>query len=442
MEQINAGDTAWVLISAALVMLMTPGLALFYGGMVRAKSALNMLMMSFTALGIVTIVWITIGYTLAFGTDTSGGFIGDLKQIGLVDTLDQTVGAPGHKIPMLAFVMFQLTFAVVTTALLSGAIADRTKFSAWIVFVIAWSLLVYVPAAHWAFSFDGGQGGWIGDRLGALDFAGGTAVEINSGASALALALVVGKRIGFRKDPMRPHNLPLVLLGAGLLWFGWFGFNAGSALDVNFYSALSLIYTQIAAATGALAWIGYEKVKDGKATTLGIASGAVAGAVAITPACGFVTPLGAVVIGLLAGVICAWAVSQKYRLGFDDSLDVVGVHGVGGVVGMLAIGFLAAVVANPAGANGLFYGGGFSLLGKQLIACVAMTAFAFIVTWIIATVITKTMGFRADPEDEIAGLDTTQHAESAYDLAGVAGGGLVGGSHPLSALRRHHDEEN
>jgi len=241
---------------------------------------------------------------------------------------------------------------------------------------------------------------------------------------------------------MRPHNLPLVLLGAGLLWFGWLGFNAGSALAANGTAAVAMINTQIAAATGALAWIAYEKVKDGKATTLGIASGAVAGAVAITPACGFVTPIGAVAIGLLAGVICVWAVSQKYRLGFDDSLDVVGVHGIGGLVGMISIGFVAALVANPAGANGLLYGGGFSLLGKQVIASVAMAVFAFVATWIIATVITKTMGFRADPDDEIAGLDTTQHAESAYDLAGVAGGGLVGGSHPLSALRRHQDGEN
>jgi Amt family ammonium transporter len=305
---------------------------------------------------------------------------------------------------------------------------------------VVWALLVYVPLAHWAFSFDGGAGGWIGDRLGALDFAGGTAVEINSGASALALVLVIGRRVGFRQDPMRPHSLPLVLLGAGLLWFGWLGFNAGSALAVNGTAATALINTQIAAAVGAMAWIAYEKMRDGKATTLGVASGAVAGAVAITPACGFVTPLGALAIGLAAGIICAWAVSRKYKLGFDDSLDVVGVHGVGGFVGMIGIGLLAVAAVNPAGADGLFFGGGASLLGKQLIASLATAAYAFVVTWIIAKIIDKTMGFRATRDNEIAGLDVTQHAESAYDLAGVAGGGILGGTHPLRD-RRHEEEQ-
>ncbi len=444
MDTINAADTVWVLVSAALVLLMTPGLALFYGGMVRSKSALNMIMMSFTALGVVTIVWVTVGYSLAFGTDSGWGLIGDLREFGLTGTTDMVVGPPGHHIPLLAFAMFQLAFAIVTTALLSGAIADRTKYLAWIVFAAAWCLLVYVPAAHWAFALQGGSGGWISDRLGALDFAGGTAVEINSGASALALALVVGRRIGFRKDPMRPHSLPFVLLGAGLLWFGWFGFNAGSALAVNGVAATAMINTQIATAIAALSWVAYEKLRDGKATTLGIASGAVAGAVAITPACGYVSPLGAVAIGLVAGVVCAWAVSQKYRLGFDDSLDVVGVHGVGGFVGMIAIGLLAAVAVNPAGANGLFFGGGFGLMGRQLLASLGMAAFAFCATWVIATVISRTIGFRASPDDEVTGLDTTQHAESAYDLAGVAGGGLLSGSHPLGALRRSsasHEEE-
>ncbi len=441
MESINAADTAWVMISAALVLLMTPGLALFYGGMVRAKSALNMIMMSFTALGVVTLTWILLGYSLAFGTDSASGLIGDLHDIGLVGTLDQTVGTEGHRIPMLAFVMFQLTFAVVTTALLSGAIADRTKFGAWIVFAVVWSLVVYAPIAHWAFSFHDGTGGWIGDRLGALDFAGGTAVEINSGASALALALVVGRRMGFRRDPMRPHSLPLVLLGAGLLWFGWLGFNAGSALAATGTAAVALVNTQAAAAAAALSWIAYERFKDGKATTLGIASGAVAGMVAITPACGFVSPLGAIAIGILAGIICAWAVGQKYRFGFDDSLDVVGVHGVGGIVGMIGIGLLATTVANSAGANGLFYGGGLALMGKQLLAILGTAAYAFLVTWVIAVVINRTMGFRVPPEDEIAGLDTTLHAESAYDLAGVAGGGVLGGVHPLGNLRGAREEE-
>ena len=442
MESINAADTAWVMVCAALVLLMTPGLALFYGGMVRAKSALNMIMMSFTALGVVTLTWVLLGYTIAFGSDTGSGLMGDLREIGLVGALDQTVGAEGHKIPMLAFVMFQLTFAVVTTALLSGAIADRTKFGAWIVFAAVWSLLVYAPIAHWAFSFEGGTGGWIGDRLGALDFAGGTAVEINSGASALALALVVGVRVGFRRDPMRPHSLPLVLLGAGLLWFGWLGFNAGSALAATGTAAVALINTQVAAGAAALSWIGYERLRDGKATTLGVASGAVAGMVAITPACGFVTPLGALAIGLAAGVICAWAVGQKYRLGFDDSLDVVGVHGVGGIVGMIGIGFLATTAANAAGQDGLLYGGGLGLLGKQLLASIGTLAYAFAATLVIAIVIKRTMGFRVPPEDEVAGLDTTLHAESAYDLAGVAGGGVLGGIHPLGNLRRDLNEED
>jgi Amt family ammonium transporter len=440
MENINGADTAWVMISSALVMLMLPGLALFYGGMVRAKSSLNMIMMSFSAMGVVTVVWLVVGFSLAFGTDSARGIIGDFSFVGLTDALNRTVGPEGHQIPMLAFVAFQMMFAIVTTAILSGAIADRTKFSAWIVFTVVWALLVYVPLAHWAFSFDGGAGGWIGDRLGALDFAGGTAVEINSGASALALVLVIGRRVGFRQDPMRPHSLPLVLLGAGLLWFGWLGFNAGSALAVNGTAATALINTQIAAAVGAMAWIAYEKMRDGKATTLGVASGAVAGAVAITPACGFVTPLGALAIGLAAGIICAWAVSRKYKLGFDDSLDVVGVHGVGGFVGMIGIGLLAVAAVNPAGADGLFFGGGASLLGKQLIASLATAAYAFVVTWIIAKIIDKTMGFRATRDNEIAGLDVTQHAESAYDLAGVAGGGILGGTHPLRD-RRHEEEQ-
>lgn len=439
MDAINGADTAWVMVSAALVLLMTPGLALFYGGMVRAKSALNMIMMSFSALGVVTVVWILIGYSIAFGADSGGGFVGDLRNIGLVDSLTQTIGAEGHKIPMLAYVMFQLTFAVITTALLSGAIADRTKFGAWILFAVVWSLVVYAPIAHWAFATQSGQGGWIVDRLGALDFAGGTAVEINSGASALALAIVVGRRVGFRRDPMRPHSLPLVLLGAGLLWFGWFGFNAGSALAATGLAATAMINTQVATAAAALTWILYEKLHDGRSTTLGVASGAVAGAVAITPACGFVTPLGALAIGAVAGIVCAWAVGQKYKLGFDDSLDVVGVHGVGGIVGMIGIGLLGATIANSAGADGLFYGGGFTLLGKQVVAILGTAIFAFAVTWIIATIINKTLGFRISADDEVAGIDTTQHAESAYDLAGVAGGGMMGGAHPLRRMMNEED---
>ncbi len=409
---INAGDTAWVLASGALVLFMTPGLAIFYGGMVRAKSTLNMMMMSFSAMGITTILWTAYAYSLAFSKDVGHGLLGNLSHIGLAGTIDSVTGAPGHAIPELAFVMFQMTFAIITVALLSGAIADRAKFSAWIIFVIAWITIVYSPVAHWAFASDG----WIYGKLHALDFAGGTVVEINSGAAALALALVLGKREGFKRDRMRPHNMPLVLLGAGMLWFGWFGFNAGSALAANHTAALAMINTQIATAAAVLSWVGYEKIREGKATTLGAASGAIAGAVGITPACGFVTPLGALLIGLIAGAVSAYGVSLKYKLNYDDSLDVVGVHGLSGLVGMLSIGFIATLKANSAGADGLFISGSPSLLGKQAIASIAVLAYSFIATYIIATIIQKTIGFRVHRDVEIEGVDTAIHAESAYEL--------------------------
>ena len=435
---IDAGDTAWVMVSAALVLLMTPGLALFYGGMVRAKSVLNMMMMSFLALGIVTIIWLLYGYSLAFGSDTGVGIIGGLDHIGLSNTLDAVTGAEGDEIPLLAFVMFQLTFAIITCALLSGAVADRIRTRAWVAIVIAWTTVVYLPIAHWAFAFQDGSGGWIGDRLGALDFAGGTAVEINSGFSSLALALVVGARLGFRRDPMKPHNLPLVLLGAGLLWFGWFGFNAGSALAAGQLAATAMINTQIATASAALSWVIVERVRDGKATTLGIASGAISGAVAITPSCGFVTPMGALAIGLAAGAICALAVGLKFRFGYDDSLDVLGVHGVGGIVGMIGIGLLATTAANGAGADGLLAGGGLALLGKQTLAAVATMAYAFGMTWLLAKGIDRVIGFRIAPEDEIAGIDLAEHAESAYEFTDASAGAFatVGASHHPHGIRR------
>ena len=417
MQAINSGDTAWVLASAALVLFMTPGLAIFYGGMVRAKSALNMMMMSFAAMGVTTIIWVLYGYSLAFGK-SQGGLIGNLDHIGLRATLDQVTGAEGHQIPVLAFAMFQLTFAIITVALLSGAIADRAKYGSWVLFVAVWITLVYIPIAHWAFAAQSGEGGWIIDKLKALDFAGGTVVEINSGAAALALAIVLGKRDGFRRDPMRPHNMPLVLLGAGMLWFGWFGFNAGSALSAGSLAATAMINTQICTAAAAMTWIAYEKKRDGKATTLGVASGAIAGAVAITPACGYLNPLGALALGLIAGVVSSWAVTRKYKLGYDDSLDVVGVHGVGGILGMLAIGLIATVTANEAGANGLFFNGGTTQLNRQLIAIVVVALFSFTATWLIATIIQKTIGFRVYRDDELTGLDTTFHAESAYDITG------------------------
>ena len=414
---INSGDTAWVLASAALVLFMTPGLAIFYGGMVRAKSALNMMMMSFAAIGVTTIIWVLYGYSLTFGT-SQGGLIGDLSHLGLSGTLDQVVGAEGHQIPTLAFAMFQLTFAVITVALLSGAIADRAKYGSWVLFVAVWITLVYIPVAHWAFASQNGNGGWIIDKLGALDFAGGTVVEINSGAAALALALVLGKRDGFKRDPMRPHNMPLVLLGAGMLWFGWFGFNAGSALSAGSLAATAMINTQIASAAASMTWVLYEKRRDGKATTLGVASGAIAGAVVITPACGYVNPLGALILGLIAGVASAYAVSRKYKFGYDDSLDVVGVHGVSGIIGMIGIGLFATVTVNATGKEGLFINGSAALLSKQLIAIAAVAAFSFCATWLIATLISRTIGFRVLRDDELTGLDTTYHAESAYDITG------------------------
>lgn len=428
--EINSGDTAWVMMSAALVLFMTPGLAIFYAGMVRVKSVLNMIMMSFTAMGVVSLIWVFYGYSLTFGPDTGVGVIGDLSYVGLQGLATQTIGAEGHQIPAFAFVMFQMTFAIITVALLSGAIADRAKFRTWLVFIVVWATFVYFPIAHWAFAFEDGQGGLIGDRLGALDFAGGTAVEITSGASALALAIVLGPRLGWKREAMRPHNLPLVLLGAGMLWFGWFGFNAGSALTAGSTAAVALINTQVCTAAAALSWILVERLRDGHATTLGAASGAVVGAVAITPSCAFLTPMGAIATGLVAGAVCAWAVGWKYRLGYDDSLDVVGVHGVGGVIGMLAIGFLATTAVNDAGKNGLLAGGGFELLGKQAVAVLGTAAFAFLMTYVIATVMNRTMGFRADPDDEYAGLDVATHAESAYEFGSSSGVGILSGTHP------------
>ncbi|CAN2186979.1 AmtB Ammonia permease [Candidatus Nanopelagicaceae bacterium] len=414
---INSGDTAWVLASGALVLFMTPGLAIFYGGMVRAKSALNMMMMSFAAIGVTTIIWVLYGYSLTFGT-SQNGLIGDFSNIGLAGTLDQVVGPEGHQIPTLAFAMFQLTFAIITVALLSGAIADRAKYGSWVLFVGVWVTLVYIPVAHWAFASQGGNGGWIIDKLGALDFAGGTVVEINSGAAALALALVLGKRDGFKRDPMRPHNMPLVLLGAGMLWFGWFGFNAGSALSAGSLAATAMINTQIASAAASMSWVFYEKRRDGKATTLGVASGAIAGAVVITPACGYINPIGALILGLIAGVVSNYAVSRKYKFGYDDSLDVVGVHGVSGIIGMIGIGLFATVTVNATGKEGLFINGSAALLSKQLIAIAAVAAFSFCATWLIATLISRTIGFRVLRDDELTGLDTTYHAESAYDITG------------------------
>ncbi|KUN92280.1 ammonium transporter [Streptomyces caeruleatus] len=411
---VDTGDTAWLLAATALVLLMTPGLALFYGGMVRAKSVLNMLLMSFVSIALVTVVWLACGYSLAFGDDAAGGLIGGLEHAGMAGLGPDSVQGT---VPTLLFATFQLTFAVITAALVSGAVADRAKFGAWVVFVPVWALLVYVPVAHWTW----GPGGWVLEHLGALDFAGGLPVEITSGASGLALCLVLGPRLGFKKDAMRPHNLPMVVLGAGLLWFGWFGFNAGSALGANGLAAAVFLNTLAAGCTGLLGWLFVEQRRDGHPTTLGAASGAVAGLVAITPSCGSVSLLGALVIGLAAGVVCSYAVAWKFRFDYDDSLDVVGVHLVGGVIGTLLIGVLATATMTG-GAEGLLHGGGLAQLGKQAVAIVVVAAYAFLVTYGIGKVIDKVMGFRASEEQEHKGLDLTVHAESAYDH-GVLGHG-------------------
>ncbi|GAA1175255.1 Amt family ammonium transporter [Kitasatospora gansuensis] len=411
----SAGDTAFVFICAALVMVMTPGLAFFYGGMVRVKSTLNMLVMSFISLAIVSVLWVLYGYSLAFGPDAGAGLIGNLDFLGMRGIgLNDITGT----IPVTAFSAFQLMFAIITPALISGAVADRAKFAAWGLFIGLWVTVVYFPVAHWVFFFDGGNGGWLGDRNGVIDFAGGTAVHINAGAAGLALCLVLGKRIGFKKDPMRPHSLPLVMLGSGLLWFGWFGFNAGSALAANGVAGMAFINTQVATAAAVLGWLAYEKIKHGAFTTLGAASGAVAGLVAITPACGSVSPLGAIAIGLIAGAACAAAISLKYRWGFDDSLDVVGVHLVGGVIGSLLIGLFATGHVGQT-AQGLFYGGGFEQLGKQAMGVAVVGAYSFVVSWLLGQAIDKTIGFRVSEDVEVAGIDQAEHAESAYDFSAV-----------------------
>lgn len=435
MPEIDAGATAWVLMSTALVLLMTPGLAFFYGGMVRMKSVLNMMMMSFGAMGIVAILWVLYGYSMAFGNSVGGdGLVGNPTEFfGLSGITADTMSGD---IPTFVFVMFQCMFAIITVALISGAIADRTKFGAWMVFAALWATIVYFPVAHWVFAFSdeesGYVGGWIANTLGAIDFAGGTAVHINAGIAALALVIVIGKRIGFGKTPFRPHNLPFVMLGAALLWFGWFGFNAGSALAANGTAAVAFLNTVVATAAAMLAWLLVEKIRDGHSTSLGAASGVVAGLVAITPACAAVNIVGAMAIGVAAGVLCALAVGLKYKLGYDDSLDVVGVHLVGGIVGTLLIGLFATDAYIADSATGLFYGGGWELLGKQAIAAGAVIAYSFILTFIIAFAIDKTIGFRVSQDDEVRGVDLANHAETAYEFNDGSYGGSFAGKSPAA----------
>ncbi len=448
----DTGDTAWMLASAALVLLMTPGLAFFYGGMVRAKGVLNMMMMSVGAMGVVGVLWVLYGYSTAFGEDTAS-VIGDPTQFfglkgliggnGKAATTGATAAA-GVDIPLVGtfpatvFVAFQMMFAIITVALISGAVADRMRFGPWLAFAALWATIVYFPVAHWVFAINGGaaaDGGWIANKIKAIDFAGGTAVHINAGAAALVLVLILGKRRGWPKEPMRPHNLPFVMLGSGLLWFGWYGFNAGSATSSNGAAGTTFITTTVATCAAMLAWLLVERLRDGHATSLGGASGIVAGLVAITPSCSSVNVLGALAIGLVAGIACALAVGLKFRLGYDDALDVVGVHLVGGIVGTLMVGLVATPEA-PAAVKGLFYGGGVDQLWRQAVGVGAVLAYSMVATAVIAFALKVTIGLRVDDEAEMIGIDETQHAESGYDFAPQRGGGLgIRGQGPANTVR-------
>jgi len=406
---VDAGDTAWILACAALVMLMTPGLGLFYAGMARRKNVLGTIMQSFVALGIITIQWVLFGYTLAFGPDI-GHVIGGLKYFALSGVGLEPNADYAATIPHQLFMVFQMMFAIITPALISGAIAERIKFKAYLVFITLWAIFVYDPLAHWVW----GVGGWIRE-MGALDFAGGLVVHISSGVSALAAALVLGKRKGYGTELMAPHNLTMTLIGAALLWFGWFGFNGGSALGSGSLAVSAFVATHIASGAAAVSWMVVEWIHRGKPTALGIASGAVAGLVAITPACGFVGPMSSIIIGLAGGAVCYLAVSLKPKFGYDDSLDVVGVHAVGGTLGALLTGLFASTLVNPAGADGLFFGNA-AQLGTQALSVVAAWVYSFVVTWVILKILDATMGLRVSEEDESEGLDLSQHGESGYVL--------------------------
>jgi Amt family ammonium transporter len=409
---IDSGATAWVLTSAALVAFMTPGLAFFYGGMVRSKNVLGMLMQNFFAMGLISVLWAVAGFSLAFGG--TGKYIGNfdfalMKDLATIESLPGYTGDFALAIPVLAFFAYQMMFAVITPALITGATADRLKFSAYAILIGIWAIIVYPTVAHWVFS----PNGWLFQR-GALDFAGGAVVHINAGAAALAVILVLGNRKGWPREAMPPHNLPFVMLGTGILWFGWFGFNAGSALLANGLAAQALVNTHLAAASGMLAWLLVEKLRAGHATTLGAASGAVAGLVAITPCAGFVGGAAPIIIGLVAGAVCYLALTLKTRFNFDDSLDVIAVHLVGGIIGALLLGLFADTKVNSLGFDGVLFGGGSKLLVNQLIAIGATFVFSFVVTWVVAKILDATIGLRVNQEDELVGLDQSQHAESAY----------------------------
>ncbi|MFI7518381.1 ammonium transporter [Micromonospora globbae] len=416
---IDTGNTAWLLISSAIVLLMTPGLALFYGGLNRSKGVLNMMMMSFSSMGLISILWLFYGFSVAFGDDQNGVW-GDLGQyLGTKTFMAETDLWGETGIPLYVFMAFQMMFAIITVALISGAVSDRAKFSGWLLFAFGWATLVYFPVAHMVWG-----GGFIGATLGALDFAGGTAVHINAGAAALALALVLGRRAGWPREGMKPHNVPMVALGAGLLWFGWFGFNAGSELTADSTTAIAFLNTQVATGAAVLGWIVVEWLRNGRPTLVGASSGAIAGLVAITPACAFVAPWAAVLLGLVAGAVCAVSVGLKYRLGFDDSLDVVGVHFVGGWIGCLWIGlFGTSTVSSLVAREGLFYGGGATQLGVQALSALIVSVVSFAIAYGLAFLIEKTIGFRVSAEAEADGIDIAEHAESAYDLSPAGGSG-------------------
>jgi Amt family ammonium transporter len=401
----SSGDTAWVLTATALVLFMTPGLAFFYGGMVRAKHVLAMLMQNVFAMGLIGVLWVLVGFSLAFGRYGDGGFIGGFEYIGL-----RNVGAApmaGMTIPFILFAAYQMTFAIITPALITGATADRLKFGGYAVFIGLWMVFVYAPIAHWVFA-----GGWLAQR-GALDFAGGAVVHVNAGAAALAVVLVVGRRANWPREAMPPHSLPLTMLGTGILWFGWFGFNAGSALAANGVAAQATMNTTIAASAAMLGWLAIERAKDGHATTLGAASGAVAGLVAITPCAGYVNTLSALLIGFVTGGVCFLAISLKFRFGYDDALDVIGVHLVGGLFGSVLLGLFATKAVNLAGANGLFYGDA-SFFGKQLVAVVMASVYAFLFSYMALAVINKITPVRTGEQEEEMGLDAAEHGEEAY----------------------------
>jgi len=423
---VDTGNTTWLLLSSALVLLMTPGLALFYGGLNRSKGMLNMMMMSFSCIGLISVLWALYGFSLSFGTNSNAGvnkYIGSFTQYIGTGTKFQNeiwqVAGTSTGIPTYVVMAFQMMFAIITVALISGSLSDRLKFGGWVIFAVAWFTIVYVPVAHWIWG-----GGWIGANLGALDFAGGTAVHINAGSAALALALVLGRRKGWPKESFRPHNVPFVALGAGLLWFGWFGFNAGSELTADTVAATAFVNTQLATAAALCGWCAVEWFRDKKPTMVGASSGAVAGLVAITPACGFIPPLAAILLGIVAGAVCAVAVGLKYKMGYDDSLDVVGVHFVGGWIGSLWIGLFASSGVNAVVTHkSLFYGGSLDQLWRQFVASASVTVYSFAIAAIIALILKSAKVLRVSEDDEISGIDVADHGETPYDFTPSGGSG-------------------